>query len=239
MHQMAQRCAELRRLPPTPALPGPSKGSPALPKLLSHPKFSQIIHQELAVPERALPQNEPTFNAIYSAAIIDTRIYIYLFCFMPGCQAGGGMHRQSTGRAVGRGVQGMSLCVGQECACNVRARWESTCMRQEECTQRAPLKQERACTRGCLCKMCKQSACKNGAATCMQGVSADLKCNHKAQICAKGKKLFAGGKMLAPRLRAPLACCVTCCPCSPLLLVSHSFCRTVMQCMGPQASQSS
>lgn len=144
VHQMVQRCAELRRLPPTPALPGPPKGSPALPKLLSHPKFSQIIHQELAVPERALPQNEPTFNAIYSAAIIDTRIYIYLFCFMPGCQAGGGMHRQSTGRAVGRGVQGMSLCVGQECACNVRARWESTCMRQEECTQRAPLKQERA-----------------------------------------------------------------------------------------------
>ena len=103
----------------------------------------------------------------------------------------------------------MSVYVGQECACNVCARWESTCIRQEEPTCRAPVRQEHACIVWVL----------------VQAVPADLKCTHKAQTCAKGKRLFAGGKMLVPKLPCPPSCRVTCCPCSALLLTSHSFCR--------------
>lgn len=235
---MVQRSAELRHLPPSPAPPGPSKGSPALPKLLSHLKYPQIIHQELAVPERDLPQNEPTFRAIYSAAIIHTHthIYIYLFCFMEGVTQEG---NAQAGHRQGCGVR----CAMYECVCGAGVCMQCVCKMGEHLHKargascRAPVRQEHACIVWVLVQAVP--ACKRRTAMCMQGVSADLKCTHKAQTCAKGKRLFAGGKMLVPKLPCPPSCCVTCCPCSALLLTSHSFCRIVVQCMGPQASRSS
>lgn len=119
---MVQRSAELRHLPPSPAPPGPSKGSPALPKLLSHLKYPQIIHQELAVPERDPPQNEPTFRAIYSAAIIHTHthIYIYLFCFMEGVRQEG---NAQAGHRQGCGVR----CAMYECVCGAGVCMQCVC----------------------------------------------------------------------------------------------------------------
>lgn len=116
-----------------------------------------------------------------------------------------------------------------ECVCGAGVCMQCVCKMGEHLHKargascRAPVRQEHACIVWVLVQAVP--ACKRGTAMCMQGVSADLKCTHKAQTCAKGKRLFAGGKMLVPKLPCPPSCCVTCCPCSALLLTSHSFCR--------------
>lgn len=79
----------------------------------------------------------------------------------------------------------MSVYVGQECACNVCARWESTCIRQEEPTCRAPVRQEHARIVWVLVQAVP--ACKRGTATCMQGVSADLKCTPQSTNVCEGQ----------------------------------------------------
>lgn len=94
------------------------------------------------------------------------------------------------------------------------------------------IRQEERAKHGCSCKVCKLSACRAQAGqvhACVQAVFAGFKCTRKTRVCAKGQQLFAGGRALDPKsLSYP-----TCCPCSILLPVSDSFCRTGVQCGRP------
>ena len=132
-----------------------------------------------------------------------THTYIYLFCFMEGVTQEG---NAQAGHRQGCGVR----CAMYECVCGA-----GVCMQ-------------------CVCKMGEHLHKARGAY--MQGTSKAGACMHSVGACASCASMqtrdsnvharcVCSSKVLVPKLPCPPSCRVTCCPCSALLLTSHSFCR--------------